>query len=304
MMDLKEMAAVAQTSDNNVLGNLVWYTIGEQLVPRDVLAHKLTNAGIDEGFIPAKIRIPDAFRRATAAVERKRENGLVEGTIDNYLVKEVSSDAEHVLRFIVRETKDAKGKRLEYDPNVASITLDKKSGIISWVCDYDRTAQEMCKEAEDLFLTFQTHHDSRSIRSMVYRILDSMAPTPVRPSGGVYFVPVQFDAELLKLVNLLQSLEGNSEGFRVPVINSTENKDMVRKKLNDHIRQTLENLAYGLKDPAINKSRANPLLTDAKAILDNFALYQDTLSEELEDMESMVDLIKKQMLTMLDKMAA
>jgi len=304
MINLKEMAAVTETTGKDVLGSLVWYTVGEQLVPRDVLAQKLLNAGIDEGFMPAEIRIPDAFRRATTAVERKRENGLVEGTIENYLIKEVSSDVDHILRFIVRETKDAKGKRLEYDPSIASITLDKKIGIISWICDHDDTAQEMCKESENLFRTFQTHHDSRSIRAMVYRILESMAPTPVRPSGGVYFVPVQFEAELLRLVNLLQSLDGNSEGFRVPVINSTENKDMIRKKLNDHIKQTLENLAYGLKDPSINKSRANPLLSDAKAILDNFSLYQDTLSEELEDMESMVGLIKKQMLTMLDKMAA
>ena len=137
---------------------------------------------------------------------------------------------------------------------------------------------------------------------MVYRILETWT-NPVRPSGGVYFVPVKFEKELTT-VNLLQSLEGNSEGFRVPVINSTENKDMIRKKLNDHIKLTLENLASGLKDPAINKSRANPLLSDAKAILDNFSLYQETLAEELQDMELMVDLIKKQMLTMLDKMSA
>jgi hypothetical protein len=304
MVNLKDMAVVTETNGKDVLGNLIWYTVGEQLIPRDVLKQKLLNAGIDEAFMPAEIRIPDAFRRATTAVERKRENGIEAGIIENYLVKEVSSDMEHVLRFIVRETKDAKGKRLEYDPRVAEISLDKKSCSISWVCDYDITAQEMCKEAEELFRTFQTHHDSRSIRAMVYRILETMAPTPVRPSGGVYFVPVKFEKELLQLVNLLQSLEGNSEGFRVPVINSTENKDMIRKKLNDHIKLTLENLASGLKDPAINKSRANPLLSDAKAILDNFSLYQETLAEELQDMELMVDLIKKQMLTMLDKMSA
>ena len=89
----------------------------------------------------------------------------------------------------------------------------------------------------------------------------------------------------------------------MPVINSTENKDMIRKKLNDHIKLTLENLASGLKDPQLIRA-GKPSLSDAKAILDNFSLYQETLAEELQDMELMVDLIKKQMLTMLDKMSA
>ena len=73
---------------------------------RDVLKQKLLNAGIDEAFMPAEIR----FRthcRATTAVERKRKR-IEAGIIENYLVKEVSSDMEHVLRFIVRETKDAR----------------------------------------------------------------------------------------------------------------------------------------------------------------------------------------------------
>lgn len=303
MMDLKNLAAVTKTGDQTILGDLVWYTIGEQLVPRNVLAYKLQNAGIDEGFMPAEIRIPDAFRRATTAVEKKRETGYEEGIIENYLVREVSSDTKHILRLIVRETKDAKGKRLDYEPNVARITLDKTAGYFTWTSE-PGIPEEMCREAEELYSIFQTHHDSRSIRSMVYKILASMAPTPVRPSGGVYFVPFKFESELKKLVSFLQSLEGNSEGFQVPLINTTENKDMIRKKLHDHIKQTLENLAYGLKDPSINKSRANPLLSDAKGVLDSFTLYQETLSEELLDMMMMVDLIKKQMLTMVDKMSA
>jgi hypothetical protein len=305
MVNLRNLAAIKtdEQDEQNVLGNLVWYTITEQLVARDVLARKLQNAGIDEGFMPPKIRLPGAFRRATAAVERKKEIGFKEGVTENYLVREVSCDSEHILRKIVRETKDAEDKSLDYHSNVSNITLDKTTGTISWESEFG-IPREMCQEAERLFSVYQIHHDSRCIRAMVYKILASMAPTPVRPSGGIYFVPYKYEADLKKLVSFLQSLEGNSEGFQIPLINTTENKDMIRTKLNNHIRQTLNNLAFGLRDPSLTKGKANPLLSDAKSVLDNFVLYQETLSDELSDMKTMIGLIKRQMLTIVDKITA
>jgi hypothetical protein len=301
MVDVKNMAVIAEGNESH-LGNLVWYTIAELLIPRDELRQLLLNSGLDEGFMPPEIRMPDAFRRATIAVERKRELGN-EGVVENYLIKEVSSDTKHILRFIVKETKDGKGKRLDYQPDIARLELDKTTGQMTFTAAPSSIEAEMCLEAERLFSTFKTHHDSRSVRSMIYGILNSMAPTPVRPSGGVYFIPASYEEQLKNLVRFIQSLGGSSEGFMVPVINNQDNKDMVRKKLNDHIKQTLTNLAEGLKDPKLGKSRGNPLLDEAKRVLEDFKVYQATLNDELGDMGLTIDLVKQQMLTMVERLS-
>ena len=53
----------------------------EQLIPRDVLKQKLLNAGIDEAFMPAEIRIPDAFLRPQLLLKEKEKTGLKQGLL-------------------------------------------------------------------------------------------------------------------------------------------------------------------------------------------------------------------------------
>ena len=185
--------------------------------------------------------------------------------------------------------------------------LNKETGYFDYlVCSDDiGIVAKMCEEAKSLYSTFQTHHDGRAVLSMVGNIVAAMASTPLRPvGGGMYFVPVQFEGLVGNLVAFLKSLEGNSEGYSIPVIDTKENRDMVRDKLQDRIKDTLGNLASSLKDPNLNKSYGNPKLREAKELLQDFGAYQEALGEDLEDMGDMVSLVKKQMLAMVDKLSA
>ncbi len=309
MIDLKNVAASTKQNEQEDIGKFLFYTVGEQLVNRNELRHLLSSAGLDEGFMPAKIRIPDAFRRATSAVERKGERpDPASGVVNNYLIKEVSSDNKQVTRFIVKETKDSKGKRLEYNPQVAKMVLDKETGYFDylvWDNEGIGIASRMCEEAKDYYSLFQTHHDGRAILSMVSNIVRSMAATPLRPyGGGDYFVPIKFKSTVNNLVTFLNSLEGNSEGYTVAVRDDENSRDFVRSKLQDRIKDTLGNLAKSLKDPNLNKSHGNPKLREAKELLQDFSAYQEALGEDLENMGDMVGLVKKQMLAMVDKLSA
>jgi hypothetical protein len=296
---LKELAATHNVA-LGVLGHLTWYSISETQIKRDELLYNLRRCGLDEGWMPPEIRVPDAFRKATKAIERKK---VAAGeNIHNYLVREISSDKKHVQRNIVLEVVDVKGRRLHYEPEEAILVLDKKTGtIITHIKNPGSLAAELANQASDLFNTFKDHHDARTIRSMVQNILRSMAPTPVRPSGGVYFVPVNYKQELEKLTAFLSNLPGESEAFMIPLINNPENRDMVRKKLNDHLKDTLRFLRDGLFNPKLDKSNASMLLGEAKRRLQDFEEYKKVLADEMSDMQELIGLIQAQMLSIIEK---
>jgi hypothetical protein len=296
---LKELAATHNVA-LGVLGHLTWYSISETQIKRDELLYNLRRCGLDEGWMPPEIRVPDAFRKATKAIERKK---VAAGeNIHNYLVREISSDKKHVQRNIVLEVVDVKGRRLHYEPEEAIMVLDKKTGtIMTHVKNQNSLAAELANQASDLFNTFKDHHDARTIRSMVQNILRSMAPTPVRPSGGVYFVPVKYKEELEKLTTFLSNLPGESEAFMIPLINNPENRDMVRKKLNDHLKDTLRSLRDGLFNPKLDKSNASILLGEAKRRLQDFEEYKKVLADEMSDMQELIGLIQAQMLSIIEK---
>jgi hypothetical protein len=299
-----DFAAVTEEA-GEIIGDIVFYQISEQLVKRDDLRQKLIDAGLDVGFMPPDIRVTDAFRRATSAVERKGEIVDKEsGMVDNYLVKEVSSDKEQILRFIVRETRDSKGKRLNYKPNIGRLMLNKESGTLEYNCTPLSIADEMCREAKDLFAIYQTHHDARAVRSVVFRILQSMGPTPMKESGGIYFVPKRYREEVGKLVSFIQSLDGGSNGYRVPVVNNKESKDMVRTELANHIKSLLDKLKNNANLTKVSKGKVNPLLEEAQAVMADFKNYQDALNEDLADLSEMLKEVRKEMKNIDDKIAA
>jgi len=117
------------------------------------------------------------------------------------MIRDVYADSHTAVRHIVKEQVDSKGKRLSYYENEAVLSLEKKTESMSFSADSSSYAWELCQEAVRQFDTFKNHHNGQAVRSMVQSILKTLSPTPVRPSGGVHFVPVAYDEELLKLTS-------------------------------------------------------------------------------------------------------
>jgi len=188
---LADLSAVQLEDKNNieVLGFMMWYSIGEQLINRETLLEYVVESGLDEGYMPAEIRIPDAFRRASKAVECRMDSSE-EGVFYRYLVREVVSDRKMIQRNIVKETVDSKGARLRYAEKEAILVLEKEEGILR-IASVTEEGNRLGQQVASLFEQYKSHHDARAIRSMCLSILRSMSPTSMRSSGGVYFVPVR-----------------------------------------------------------------------------------------------------------------
>ncbi|MDT3417092.1 hypothetical protein QO009_002987 [Brevibacillus aydinogluensis] len=297
-MDLKNIAVVQDENDGGLLGYLTWYSISESLFSRETLKDGLKNAGLGEEWMPKEIRLPDAFRRATKAIECKRYSDQ-EGIHYNFLIREVAYDDTMIQRNIVCETVDKNGRRLSYDPSAAILVLNKETGEID-VTSFNNIAEELAQDAVAHFHQFRDNYNSQAVRQLVYSVIKSTSATPVRPSGGIYFVPIRYESRLKSLCDFLNGLK-DAKGIRVPVINTQEGKDMIREGLKDHLQSVLATIHNGIKENR-PKHHLKPILEDAKKVVADFKEYEAILQDEVENMRVYIDLIRRQVKVLMDKM--
>lgn len=301
-VDLQKVVAVQNEQQEGIIGHLIighlmWYSVGNQLIERDELERKLASAGLDEGWMPNPIQAHGAFRRATSEIQTKRSTAQA-GVHENYLVREVYYDKDMVQRNVVVETVDQKGKRLNYDSQAAVITLDKKTQNIS-VVSTNPTAEELAREAEQRFYLYRDHHSAQHIRAMLANILKSLAPTPVRPSGGVYFVPSSHEDGLRKLCRFASSLE-NSEGFMVPLVNTMDNRQMVNQKLKEHFERIIKECGSASDD--LKKWQVKQIVEDARQAITNYKDYRSLVSDDFEAMETYIGNIRVQVARLMESL--
>lgn len=296
MVNLDNLTAIKNPKSETFLGHLTWYSVGKQLIQTKDLEIKLINAGLDKVWMPKSIRSADAFRRATKEIEQRKATSNP-SVFENILIREVFSDKETVQRNIVIETVDQNGKRLSYDPKAGIVTLDKKNNTITFVAERAIT-MELCQEAEKKFDVYKNHYSAQQVRVMVGSILQSLAPTPVRKNGGIYFVPSTMNKELSKLVQFISSLE-NSEGYKIPVVDNLDNRHMVNKKLTEHLESVLKDCR---NSSHLKKGQVKVLIDEANGIIKNYRNYKSILKDESVQMEETILTIRSEITRLIADM--
>lgn len=287
------------------IGHLVWYTIHDALrVSRDELEAHFAAAGISPQFFPERIRAVDAFRRATKQAERANlPVPNQEGLRMNLLVREVSADNDQVVRHLVRELVNARQVRLSYE-TVGEWTFRRAlASIRTYRLAADMGDQEVgrtLRRAEELFADFLVYYRGEHIRRVVQQMLENMAVTPVRPSGGVYFVPARHKDSLERIGALMGALD--QEWFTMPVIDSENTRGMVLRKFSAEVAATINALAEALKEEGeVSQARAVSLLDTAKRLLGNVEEYEQALQSDLRDLKQRVEIMRLQMLSLVNR---
>lgn len=289
MDGLKQQNIVAsKQGGENKLGDLFWYSIGNQLISREDLKRKFDDANMDHKWLPNPIRISDAFRRATGEIQKRQKRVPTNDptTFLNFLIREVYYDHKRVQRNIVIEKVDKKGKSLEYNSTATIIEFNKDDGTISITTNGSRDegeqkAKSLAYESKELFNTYSKNYDAQTLRIMVKNILDSMSPTAVRPSGGVYFVPRNHQDSLDAVVDLVNRLD-SSEAFSVPLFDTKSNRGMVNKKLRDDMISAISKCKSIVNFSGLRKSQVTDTLNEARRVVKTFNEYQSVVNLDLE----------------------
>ena len=132
-VNTENLVGVTGAKATDVLGNVVWYSIGKGLITPKALREKLVNSGVGESWMPNPIRAVDAYRRATKF--KKRVPSDIPNQYINYMVREVYADKELAIRHLVAETVDQDGKRLNYNSEAGRIILNKKDNSLKELID-------------------------------------------------------------------------------------------------------------------------------------------------------------------------
>jgi hypothetical protein len=298
MDGLRQQNVIAsKQGGENKLGDLFWYSIGNQLITREDLKQKFDDANMDHKWLPNPIRISDAFRRATGEIQKKQKRVPTNDptTFLNFLIREVYYDHKRVQRNIVIEKVDKKGKSLEYNSTATIIEFNKDDGTISITTNGSRDegeqkAKSLAYESKELFNTYSKNYDAQTLRIMVKNILDSMSPTAVRPSGGVYFVPRNHQDSLDAVVDLVNRLN-SSEAFSVPLFDTKSNRGMVNKKLRDDMISAISKCKSIVNFSGLRKSQVTDTLNEARRVVKTFNEYQSVVNLDLELLsDSLVEL--------------
>lgn len=287
----------AKQEGENQLGSLLWYSIKHQLITREELRKKFDESHVEHKWLPNPIRMADAFRRATSEIQKKHKKVPTSdpSVFLNFLIREVYYDDEKVQRNIVIEKVNKKGKSLDYNSTSTIILFHKDDGTISITANGNQDAGELeakrlAYEAKDLFDTYSKNYDAHTLRFMVKNILDSMSPTAVRPSGGVYFVPRNHQARLDAVVNLVNRLD-HAEAFSVPLFDTKNNRGMVNRKLRDDMIAAIAKCKSIVHSPELRKSQVTDILNEARRVVKTFNEYQGVVNLDLELLsDSLVEL--------------
>ena len=74
-INLDNMTAVQNKQQDGILGHLMWFSVGKQLVKMDDLERALVQSGLPVEWMPNAIRPADAFRRSTKEIETRKSTG-------------------------------------------------------------------------------------------------------------------------------------------------------------------------------------------------------------------------------------
>jgi hypothetical protein len=185
----------AVAAGTRLLGEVIAWTCSGVAVTHPALLAALTDAGLDAG-VARELAPKHAFTRACKKLSDRR------------IIRQVGEDEAGVQFQFTQESRD--GDRFEYALETM-LRLDKRTGAVA--CDLPGLAT-LAQEHLDHALDARTGSD---VTRVIQKLFDRHADLfPVRPQGGVYFVPGRHGAFVDRVQAMLGRINGQILRFPVP----------------------------------------------------------------------------------------
>lgn len=308
-----------------LLGRLCWYSVPESVFDHTFVVQQMQAAGLDTFTLPPVPRPADVFKRACTAATRKKVPVSDVGTYNNYLIRPVGHDDDHVWRKIIRETVDSNDRRLGYI-EIVELTFERKTSKIStnwnpmaaekivnnasgmtWpttTYEYDPQAVGMVDEILDNFKAWNDSITSAALRELIRKILTKFHATSVRPAGGIYFVNESRHVELEALSNLINSLQGAS--FHVlPLLNDAKQREMLRLAFEDESVEEIDRLLGEImelksKNKKISADKYSSYAAEYTRLMAKGKEYQSLLGTAMAETDSRLEIFQNSIVSLME----
>jgi hypothetical protein len=267
--------------DNMLLGNLLFYNLIDMTVSENDLLDAFTHNNLSQSYV-RKISHADAYRRATSSIKNTKvtyvddNNDQFEGRIN---VDEVVNDNMYIKRIIgVRVLNDQK-EEVSYT-QLGSITFDRANDSVSSYLDPSTVAstvgiQSLFNQVESRYMTWATYHNHDTIKNTINRIVESMHPIALMPTGICKFIPKTSKDILYGLKGVLNELSQYSDNGTgentveiIPILDTQEHRDLVNKMYEEEIKETL--YAYSMELAEILKNKQTLSSRQASTYLERY----------------------------------
>lgn len=200
----------ASLDSQNIIGQLVWWTIYRQRRLIDDVESKMESLGLDPKVLN-KSTDKANFIHATASVAKKYQATLFK----------ILDDSTHIVFKIASAVPNKEKEEMEIDQHT-TISYSKVAKMVN-----GKGKEDIIKEIRDTFNSYQNSVSDDNIRNTLKFILDNdCGAINLRPMGGIYFVAKDAMDTVLKLDNLVTSL-GMGKIFPLRVPESKSEKEVV-----------------------------------------------------------------------------
>ena len=258
-----------------LLGNLLFYNLTDMEISESDLLGLFVKNNLSQNYV-RKISHADAFRRATSSI--KNENVLYtddtgacyDGKIN---VDEVTNDSFYIKRIVgVRVLND----KLEevYYKQIGTITYDRDMDNCSYATNPNinngfnqqdiANYNSLLDLAKMRYYQWSTYHNHDTIKNILNRIVNSMHPVALMPTGICKFIPKTSKDTLYGLNGLLSDLSSYASGLKentveiIPIIDTQEHRELVNKMFENEIKEDLYEYSQELANILKNKTSISP----------------------------------------------
>ena len=287
-----------------LLGNLLFYNLVGMTVEENDLIDVFNNNNMPQSYL-RKISHADAFRRASSSIKNEKvvyedDNGdYFDGRIN---VDEVVNDKVYIKRIVgVRVLNDQK-EEVSYT-QLGSITYDRANDKCLTALEnnaslYVANIQALFSTMQSRYNTWSTYHNHDTIKNTVNRIVDSMHPVALMPTGICKFIPKLSKDTLYSLKGILNDLSEYTDNKAeentveiIPILDTQEHRNLVGKMYEEEIKETLYNYSMELTEVLKNKTvltsrQASSYLERYKDLSNKVQAYQNLLGTYTENIQS------------------
>jgi hypothetical protein len=272
---------INELPEDILLGRVVMFTITDEPLLHADVERWFQELNLNPVHLPAPNRAVDAFKKATTDVD-KLEYDIFPGGSPNMrgilLTRPVTTDNEMVVRFIVREVRDAKRRKLGHDKAIEAVfykgqkvggTVQKGSERIrltrinealepTELAEVDKAIQTI----QDRYSHYYKYLDGQKVRAMIRDYLKYLNAIEIK--GGVYFIHKNRTEELLRLRELVNRCGGGCRMDQIPIVDLDNERQMIVEAFQ---REAEEELSTLVKDIAFVRTTRKKVSPEAYAKL-------------------------------------
>jgi hypothetical protein len=301
------------------LGYLTWFSIPDESIGLRKLRQALVVHGLPPTLAPKDTKAINVFKRAMREQETREKVWDADErrmTIVETTVAQVSETPADCVYQISRLTRDLKQRVINY-PKALTVVFNKSTEELSFKVLGDVPRSEvvpMTEAIESFYEKNSSKVTGAKVRGIVRNYLKSEPDEPRKveglsgenlrgKAGGIYFIPAKHVDELTALSEALAEMyPGRAYLHAIPMADSASEREIIRRH---HVANTRSEMMEAVQEcrDLLRADRERAPRSDVvanqwarfRALQRRAADYTALLGDEAEEIQTMGDMLKKQL---------